>query len=59
MLAPLQEIDLFRYTVISASERAASRITNSLFGRYLAVTYLDIYDDAYEKKEALLLPESF
>ena len=59
VLAPLQEVELFRYTVNSASERAASRITSSLFGRYLAVTYLDIYDDAYEKKEALLLPESF
>ena len=59
VLAPLQETELFRFAVNSASKVAASGITSSLFGQYLGVTYLDIYDDAYEKKEALLVPESF
>ena len=59
VLAPLQEVEVFRIAYRASSEEASSGITSSLFGRYLGVTYLDIYDDAYEKKEALLLPESF
>ena len=59
VLAPLQEVEVFRIAYRASSEEAASGITSSLFGRYLGVTYLDIYDDAYEKKEALLMPESF
>ena len=59
VLAPLQEVEVFRIAYRASSEEAASGITSSLFGRYLGVTYLDIYDDAYEKKEALLVPESF
>ena len=58
VLAPLQEVELFRYAVNASGEEAAGGITSSLFGRYLGVTYLDIYDDAYEKKEALFVPES-
>ena len=59
VLAPLQESELFRYAINASGKEAASGITSSLFGRYLGVTYLDIYDDAYEKKEVLLVPESF
>ena len=59
VLAPLQEVEVLRIAYRASSEEAAGGITSSLFGRYLGVTYLDIYDDAYEKKEALLVPESF
>ena len=59
VLAPLQEVEVFRIAYRASSEEATSGITSNLFGRYLGVTYLDIYDDAYEKKEALLVPESF
>ena len=59
VLAPLQEVEVLRIVYRASSEEAASGFTSSLFGRYLGVTYLDIYDDAYEKKEALLVPDSF
>ncbi len=57
VLAPLQETELLRYAVNSASEEAASWITRGLSGRFLCIAYLDIYDDAYEKKEALLVTQ--
>lgn len=58
VLAPLQEVEVLRCSVGTSSGGAASGIPSDLAGRFLGVTYLDIYDDAYEKKEPLL-PESF
>ena len=54
VLAPLQEVEVLRCTVCASGGEAASGIPSDLAGRSLGVTYLDIYDDAYEKKEPLL-----
>ena len=58
VLAPLQEVEVLRCAVCTSGGGAESGIPSDLAGRFLGVTYLDIYDDAYEKKEPLL-PESF
>lgn len=59
VLAPLQEVEVLRFANSASSEKAANGSRSSLLGRYLGIAYLDIYDDDYEKKEALLLPETF
>ena len=58
VLAPLQEAELLRCAVNATEADGENLIKRKLAGRFLAIVYLDIYDDAYEKKEALLLPES-
>ena len=57
VLAPLQEVELLRCAVSAAEDEGANLAMRKLAGRFLEIVYLDIYDDAYEKIEALLLSE--
>jgi len=58
VLAPLQEAGLLRCAVSASEDEGANLIKRKLAGRFLGIVYLDIYDDSYEKKEALFVPES-
>ena len=53
VLAPLQETELIRFAVNVHEGEGVNPIKRELTGRFLDIVYLDIYDDVYEKKEAL------
>lgn len=53
VLAPLLEIELFRCDFGIFDEESAALLRSVLNGKFLGIEYSDIYDDAYERKEAL------
>lgn len=55
VLAPLQEVELFRCVFDTADSEGMTIWRNKHNGNFLEIIYSDIYDDFYEKKEALNL----
>jgi hypothetical protein len=53
VLAPLMEVELFRCALGIADDEETNLLRSKLGGKFLAIAYSDIYDDVYEKKEAL------
>lgn len=53
VLAPLLEVELFRFAFGGADDEETNLLKSKLNGCFLGIAYSDIYDDVYEKKEAL------
>ena len=54
VLAPLQDTELFRCEFGAHRDEAKSELRGKLGGYFLCIVYSDLYDDVYEKKEALI-----
>ena len=54
VLAPQSEVMFFRYLFGTRADKTITLLKNELSGRCLCIEYTDIYDDIYEKREALV-----
>lgn len=57
VLAPLLEAELFRCDFATCDGEATALLKSKLNGSFLGIEYSDLYDEVYEKKEALNAPE--
>lgn len=57
VLAPLFEVELFRFAFVATDDAEKTRTGNDLNGSFLGIEYSDLYDDVYGKIEALYATE--